>query len=83
MASVYVSKSELGHLATPSCKRDWSVPAFFVSEVEVGHGEGVGNAQRISAVSVRGSLAGREALIGLVSCLLVSNASGRAFTWAS
>lgn len=65
MASVYVSKSELGHLVTPSCKRDWSVPAFFVSEVEAGCGEGVGNAQKTASVSVRGFLAGREALIGL------------------
>lgn len=29
-----------------AAKRDWSVPAFLVSEVEASHGEGIGNAQR-------------------------------------
>ena len=32
------------------------------------------NAQKTASVSVRGFLAGREALIGLVSHLLMSNA---------
>lgn len=43
-AFVYITKSELGHQAILTCKKDWSVPALFVSEVETGHGERVGNA---------------------------------------
>ena len=41
LGSVYIRKSELDHLTTPSCKRNWLVPAFLVSEVDAGHEEGV------------------------------------------
>ena len=83
-ASLCISRSELGHVTTPSCKRNWSVPASLDSEVKAGHGEGVTegvrNAQRTANLQFDALLPEERFLIGLVSGLLVWGAPGRAFT---